>query len=94
MPKEITKPDGIGNIVTGVVLVLINLILNIFVQVFEWVLSARGLDNIDAFNAHRIIPLIYMVFYIVIPISFYVLMPVGVVMIVIGIVKYNKKATK
>lgn len=91
MPKEITKPDGIGNIVTGVVLVLINVALNVFVQVFEGVLSARGLNSVDAFNVHGIIPLIYMVFYIVIPISFYVLMPVGVILIVIGIIKYNKK---
>lgn len=92
MPKEITKPNGIGYMVTGVVLVLINVALNIFVQLFEWVLSARGLNSVDAFNAHRIIPLIYMGFYIVVPISFYILMPVGVVLIVIGIVKYNKKA--
>lgn len=78
-------------LITGLSMVSIYFILMLLLRLFQLIMSTNGLDNATTTESYPVVIYIYGLFYFLVPISFFLAIPVGVTLIIIGLVKRNKK---
>lgn len=78
--------------VTGLSLVSIYFVLMILLRLFQSLTNTNGLDNVTTAESYPVVIYISAIFYFLIPISYFLGIPAGVILIIIGIVKRNKRS--
>ncbi|MDQ5943521.1 MAG: hypothetical protein QG675_289 [Patescibacteria group bacterium] len=93
--KTTIKPNRAGSrvyFVTGLSLVSIYFVLMILLRLFQSLTNTSGSDTATTAELHPIVIYLSAIFYFLIPISYFLGIPIGVILVIIGIVKRNKKS--
>lgn len=78
-------------LISGLSLVSIYFVLMLLLRLFQSIMNTNGLNNVTTVKTYPVVIYIYGLFYFLVPISFFLAIPVGVILIIIGLVKRNKK---
>jgi hypothetical protein len=92
MAKNIVKSHSKTYLVIGCILLALYFVLLVLLHLFKWSTSSTGLETLSTTDQYSSTVYIYTIFYFLIPLSYFVGIPVGVVLIIIGTIKRYKKS--